>query len=385
MEDNLNINFYYDTITKLGPVPNGLSKYHVKGQFEETSLWDKPFDLNFVDNPSLVQPICNFYETLTHTNEVSLYTNKEFCKNLFYPIELSLKGINCNIPDSTLVNLRKGKLKLLLLAQTFQGYWELSLVKHIATVFANMQIPADNIFIVTSDVNNSYKELFYPFKSFSIDWWQIESQLIIKNKTEKYKNFMKQYPAELNFSTNEFDINNFNPELLFHTYSQYDTNHRKMLIERLKQNNLYDKGTVISEEDHIDYHKNSLFTILTPQFAPHKDSPYKSEINSIFTNLDMWKLIVIGKPFIVLGCQQTIKYLNKQGYFTSYNIINEKYDSYLDLDIRIDLICKELKRIVKSKEIIETIKSIAKVNQNKFLTKSFAPNFLNLFDKIRYG
>ena len=50
------------------------------------------------------------------------------------------------------------------------------------------------------------------------------------------------------------------------------------------------------------------------------------EINSLFINFEIWQLIAMGKPFIILGSWQLIKYLNREGYFTFYDIINEKYD-----------------------------------------------------------
>ena len=99
----------------------------------------------------------------------------------------------------------------------------------------------------------------------------------------------------------------------------------------------------------------------------------------------------MGKPFIALGCQQTIKYINKLGYFTFYDLINEKYDTYLDFDIRADLICHELNRIENNKNSLETktalktMRKFGKINRAKFLERSHMPLFLNLFDEIRYG
>ena len=112
-----------------------------------------------------------------------------------------------------------------------------------------------------------------------------------------------------------------------------------------------------------------------------------SEVNALFTNLELWQLIAMGKPFIVIGCQQTIKYLNQQGYFTFYDLINEKYDSYLDANIRIELVCKELARVYDNdnSDKLKIIKKAGEINRSKFLSRSHMPNFLNLFDEMRYG
>ena len=402
-----NINLYYDIITKDGPVPNGVSGYMI-----DKKVWPLPFgnqqSLVYAGGPkarsfdgdsfssyyssclidsghSLVSPICSFYDSVIKNNcDVDLLTHKNFCENLFYPLELS-SGINVSISDSTIKNLRKRKLKLLLLGQTVHGYVEMCRIKSIAEMFANVGVPSDNIFIVIGDVNNCYKELFKPFKSYSIDWWQIESKLIITNSTDKYKNFLQTEDPIL--PVTDYNIKNFNPKLLFHTYSSSNSWHRSNLIKTLKDNNLYNKGTVISKDDNIDYHANSIFTIITPPFSPHKEPKYMSEVNALFTNLELWQLIAMGKPFIVIGCQQTIKYLNQQGYFTFYDLINEKYDSYLDTNIRIELVCKELARVYDNdnSDKLKIIKKAGEINRSKFLSRSHMPNFLNLFDEMRYG
>ena len=72
----------------------------------------------------------------------------------------------------------------------------------------------------------------------------------------------------------------------------------------LESNDLYDHGTIIHKDDNIDFHKNSLVSILTPWAPNKKDRVYVSEVNSLFTDLDLWQILVMGKPFIVFGSQQ---------------------------------------------------------------------------------
>ena len=130
---------------------------------------------------------------------------------------------------------------------------------------------------------------------------------------------------------------------------------------------------------------------MTPWAPNKKDRVYVSEVNSLFTDLDLWQILVMGKPFIVFGSQQIMKYLNQQGYFTFFDLINEKYDTYVDPNIKADLICRELTRIKNNrntnevKDALKMLKKFAVVNRAKFLERSHMPMFLNLFDKIRYG
>ena len=384
------ISFYYDTVTAAGPVPNGASQYDIN-----IKKWPMPIH-NVLD--AQVQHVCSFYYAMLKNNcEVTLYTNNKFFfksdkfnKNIFYPIE-PCTGVNLEIPSNTLSYLRNGKIKLLLLGHLLQNSLEILRIKAMADNFRAIGILSENIIIVTSDVNNSYKEMLEPCRSYSIDWSQIESRLLINKKIDfgTYCSLLRdnRLSSETVLPVKEYDINTFDPTILFHTFSNHTSWHRDMLIHELKENNLYDKGTVISKNDNIEYHASSLFTIVTPRWAPSKDSAYISEVNALFTSLDIWQLLAMGKPFIVLGCQQTINYLNSQGYHTFYDLINEKYDSYLDMNIRINLICKELTRVKddNNSNILKTIKKLAERNKAKFLGQSHQLKFLKLFDEIRYG
>ena len=386
----MSINFYYDTITDDGPVPNGISNYYVN-----KDIWPYPFG-DETCRAGMAEVISSFYYTMQKNNcEMQLftgdYTSNPFAtikEDVFYPFEVSY-GINVNIPHNTLEHLRNGKMKVLILGQTLQGYNEVIRTRHVAEMFMRCQVPVENIIIVTADINNSYKELLHPYKSYCIDWWQIESRLIMNNNTQKYTNFFE--PINKIMPVKDFNIETFNPKLLYHTYAEFPQADNCLALHKsLESNDLYDHGTIINKNDNLDYHSNSLFTILTP-WAPNKHLTYMSEVNALFTNLSIWQLLVMGKPFIAFGCQQTMKYINKLGFFTFYDLINEKYDTYLDFDIRADLICHELTRIKNNKNMpetksaLKTMQKFGKINKAKFLERSHMPMFLNLFDEIRYG
>ena len=386
------INFYYDKITDVGPVPNGITSYYD----DNLDVWPLPFgDRSCID--SMVEVISSFFYSMQKNNvEISLFTGndifdpvKGFKEDIFYPFEVSY-GINVKIPHATLDYLRAGKMKVLLLGQTLQGYNEVIRLRHVAEMFMRCNVPIKNIIIVTADMNNSYQELLHPYKSYCIDWWQIEARLIINEDTVKYKNFFK--PINEPMPVLDFNMDKWNPKLLYHNFAQYpEALNCTELHTALEANDLYDHGTIIHKDDNINYHKNSLISILTPWAPNKKDKVYVSEVNSLFTDLDLWQILVMGKPFIVFGSQQIMKYLNQQGYFTFFDLINEKYDTYVDANIKADLICRELTRIKNNrntnevKDALKMLKKFAVVNRAKFLERSHMPMFLNLFDKIRYG
>lgn len=386
----MSINFYYDNITDDGPVPNGISSYYVNKK-----IWPYPFG-DESSKDGMVEVISNFYYSMVKNNcEIQLYTG-DYTSNpfstvkqdVFYPFEVSY-GINVNIPHKTLDYLRSGKMKVLVLGQTLFGHNEVIRLRHVAETFMRCEIPIENILIVTSDINNCYKEMLQPYKSYSIDWWQIQARLIINKDTQTYDNFFE--PINESFPVKDYDMETFNPKLLYHTYSEFpEQDNCSALYKALEENNLNEDGTILNKNDNMNYHTNSLFTILTP-WAPNKDKKYMSEINALVTDLNIWQFLVMGKPFIMFGCQQTMKYINSQGFFTFYDLINEKYDTYLDFNIRADLICHELTRIKNNystsevTDALNIMKKFGKINRAKFLERSHMPMFLKLFDEIRYG
>ena len=426
------INFYYDRITKEGPVPNGIGEY-----FIDKRKWPFPLGKSRFEPGSeqpIVKIISSFYYTMLQNDcNIELFTDGNICLNLFYPLEVDVRGINLNISGETLEYLQRGELKLLLLGLEFQGRQELLYVKDLADKFLSIGISYNNIFIVTSDLNNSYKKLLKPYKTYSLDWWQIESRLIICDKIckRKYTNFGYNYflGAPI-LPIKQFDLDKFKPKKLFYSVTKNTSIHRLSLISELIANNLDNEGiinyhpvdfeinykdpnlldlyrddeyvekkkkiiSILQEEginfnlkDDISYHKDSLFTIVTPRFAAHKNDQYMDEINSLFTNFEIWQLIAMGKPFIILGSCQLIKYLNREGYFTFYDIINEEYDTFLDFPKRAKLICDELIRIRDScdtEKKLEQVKEFTKVNREKYLGITHQVKFLKLFDEMRYG
>ena len=421
------INFYYDRIVDKQPIPNGITRFFVAKEF-----WPLPF--GEVSSHPLVKAISSFYYTMLQNGcNIELFTDENLCSDLFYPLEINDNGINLNIPEKTLLYLKNGKIKLLLLAPEFNGYARMLRLKIIAEDFARFGIPNNNIFIVTSDLNNSYKRLFQPYKLYSIDWWQIESRLIFIDKfcKIKYEKFNLNHLLDASMlPIKKFQIDEFMPKKLFCSVTNNTSIHRLTLISELIVNGLDKEGIInylpmdfeinykdpnlldvhrndeyveqkkkvisilqedgmnVDLKDNISYHKDSLFAIVTPRFAAHKNNQYMDEINSLFINFEIWQLIAMGKPFIILGSWQLIKYLNREGYFTFYDIINEKYDSFLDFPKRARLICDELIRIRDScdtEKKLEQIKEFTKVNREKYLGKTHQVKFLKLFDEIRYG
>jgi hypothetical protein len=174
------INLYYDKIIDNTPIPNGALNYTFTNDFRRLPIANS-------DNP--VMPITAFYNAMVSTGvTVSLYSGKETASNLFYPFELGL-GLSWDvpladhIPAKTLGRIKKGKMKLLILAPRiaydYRTLWKLRVqLDYLAT----SGVQRHQIFIVLGDLNQTYKRLFDNTNVYGFDWWQVHAQIAYKSR-----------------------------------------------------------------------------------------------------------------------------------------------------------------------------------------------------------
>jgi hypothetical protein len=72
--------------------------------------------------------------------------------------------------------------------------------------------------------------------------------------------------------------------------------------------------------------------------------------NSIFLSEKVFKPIIFGQPFILVGSPNTLSSLRDKGYKTFYPYINEDYDLITDNDMRMESIIKEIRRLSSMKD-----------------------------------
>ena len=103
----------------------------------------------------------------------------------------------------------------------------------------------------------------------------------------------------------------------------------------------------------------------------------------------IFKPIVAGKPFVVVGQHNILKSLKEQGFRTFHPIIDESYDDIENPQARMDAICCELERIntLPNNEFNQLISNCSDVIQynlqlvDKYWTEGFPENYkkLNIF------
>lgn len=401
------INFYYDKITKQGPVPNGLPSY-----VYNKSAFSYPYSIQ----PLLpVKPICDFWITsIRNEAEPVLYTKNQSVDNLFYPIEIKQRYSHLSlldlIPKKTLKRFLEGNLKPLFLAQSLKGLGQLDWAKKHIDAFINYGINPSNIKVVIGDVNNSYKRYFAPCSTFTFDWWQVEAQQLLRGNDDKYRAIQDRpagYLYKHNIPTQLFSLENKKDsihgvtlvsELILRNYKSNITSPIYNQKYDWSDSRIYDKF----RDEHKNYNKkqilesimskgincnleNAQVKILIQEHAGCYNEEYLDEVTSIYTDFELWQAIYNEQPLIVMGSYQIMRYLNQEGYFTWQELINENYDSILEFPQRAEQIVDNIERLSKLdiNAAVEKLKPFMKINKEKFLGKSHLARFINLYDRIR--
>jgi len=214
--------------------------------------------------------------------------------------------------------------------------------------------------------------------------------LISGNHQIPSKKYMFTYHPVSFFHSNwaqYHSISMFNPindKNLFLCYNRIPRLHRQILICELMKEDLFNKGIVsfrkitaennlIKESHRHDLLDQSLFLeTITPLYLDtnleqenpvlklnedHHSSTFLSlvtetlteyEVNKfspIFFSEKTWKPISIGQPFIILASKGHLEYLKNLGYKTFNNWWSEEYDALDNVDLKISLIVKEIKKL----------------------------------------
>lgn len=256
-------------------------------------------------------------------------------------------------------------------------------------------------------VNIPYKNVYYitgNLKGTEIAKQQnVKSNIISITTQETWNNV-------LNFGEDVVDFKPVDEKYLFLNYSRRPRFHRTFLLLKLFKENLQDSGlwsfnSLSSEpqtsellkldkdvEPYISYlYENSPFLIDIDNFndnitvhVPLKDYEQTfiniagetlSDESILFISEKTWKPMIVGSPFIINGNPGTLKYLKNEGFLTFNKWIDESYDDEPNLNVRLDKIVNELKKI-KSKSIEELIeirnemKPICQYNKNLMIERT---------------
>lgn len=370
--------------------PNGSSKsWYLRetGQFDYPKTWGiwNLFDIengNKVwDNEILKENILVNYgdkvnyvvkkdcENKKHLYLINVYDNNFFRKNK----EIGFKCIS----EEYLNDVRNGRCKIVLIHQ-FEGYSGMNIYNNDLEIIdewiKKSNLPDSGVHYIHGNLlvdevrkNRGLKFKCHPVSIF--DSW-VDYRLL-KNRIVDFEPVDEKY--------------------LLLSYNRNPRPHRIHLVYQLINNGLFEKGKISlgKFEPHDRYEELSKMTpieidrTLDINWAVNIELPdYSSTFISLVTETlidtsilfmseKIWKPIVAGHPFILLGNVNTLSYLKEQGYKTFDKWIDESYDLEPDHHKKIDLVIKELnkfknKSIAELKEIRNEMYEVCLYNRKKF-------------------
>jgi nucleoside-diphosphate-sugar epimerase len=339
----------------------------------ENKVWDnnvlmENILVNYGDNVNYIDK--TNMENKKHLYLINVYDNNFFNKNKNI-------GFKC-ISEKYLNDVREHRSKIVMIHQ-FEGY-------------SGMNIYNNDL----ETIDGWIKELNLPDSGINY----IHGNLLVDEVRKQRGLKFECHPISIFDSwvdyrllTNEIvDFEPIDKKYLLLSYNRNPRPHRIHLVNELIKNDLFDKGKISLGrfEPHGEYEELSKMTpieidrTLDINWAVNIEIPdYKSTFISLVTETlidtsilfmseKIWKPIVAGHPFIVLGNVNTLLYLKEQGYKTFDKWIDESYDLEPDHHKKIDMVIKELnklktKSIGELKEIRKEMYDVCLFNRKKFV------------------
>jgi len=290
------------------------------------------------------------------------------------------KGIT--LPNRVVLDAKKGLCKILI-HDVFEGrghnlYETRTLLEKIKDFY---NIPISSLGFLDSNYYTPHLQKLYQTKGFFFPYWEMHlfrSYIYNKNIDAQIENRLSQ---QLNFDlVCPYYIINLNRRLRPHRtlitlynsikwnekilWSYTDANSQKMSRlwgyledDKLQSINEYINSLpkivdVTSDVNDIDINLlqfRAYFNLVTETTFFDKDTLFVSE--------KVYKPMLFGQPFIVVGSPGILSLLKEQGYETFSPYINEDYDKIIDPAIRLKAIIKEIDRLcnMSEREIRETM------------------------------
>lgn len=303
-------------------------------------------------------------------------------------------GLNC-VSEQYIEHFKTGQSKLVFIC-TLEGYAGSEDNKDFETIQSwinSKGIPGENVYYITGNL--------------------ISPQVGIKKGITfnlipvcMFDSWMPLNIVDLN---NKVDFNPIDDKYLYLSYARQPRDQRIALGTRLLKNGLLDKGKVslgkfnyAPNYDYIDspeilkqlanltpieIDRTLHYNLAADLTLEDYEQTFISVINETLTSKDtlflsekIWKPLLVGHPFAVIGNVGTIKYLKNLGYKTFNKWWDESYDEEPDFLKRVDKVVDILNKLksYSTKElqgIKEEMQSILDYNKNHFI-KSL---------KIKYG
>ena len=373
--------------------PNGSSKswyLNETGVFDYPKMWgmwnlfniednNKPFGYDvIVENTTpkygneFVFKTKNEIVGKKHLYIINVFDNQFFKKNINV-------GFKC-ISDQYIKDIKNGKSKIIMIHQ-FEGYSASSSHNNdldiINSWITEMDLPNESVYYIHGNllVDEVRKEKGFKFNCIPIsifDSW-IDYR-IFKDEMVEFKPVDEQF--------------------LFLSYNRNPRYHRVYLVSELLRLDLLNKGRVsIGKFDNNETDSIKQLSKMSPLIidrtldinwagnieVPDHEATFMSIVTEtlidesvLFISEKIWKPIVVGHPFMILGNVGTLKYLKNLGFKTFEKWFNESYDNEIVHHKRVEMVVSEIdkfrdKTVDELKMIREEMREICTHNRDRFI------------------
>lgn len=309
-----------------------------------------------------------------------------------------IKGVV--LPNRVVLDAKRGLCKILI-HDVFEGrghnlYETRKLLEKIKDFY---NIPASSLGFLDSNYYTPYLQKIYQTKGFFFPYWE---KHLVQSYIYNNKNIDDQIENRLFNQLNldlacPYYIVNLNRRLRPHRtlvtlynsikwsdkilWSYTEANSQKMSRlwgyledEKIKSISTYINGLpkiidVASDVNDVDINIlqfRAYFNLVTETTFFEKDTLFVSE--------KVYKPILLGQPFVVVGNSGILSLLKEQGYETFSPYINEDYDKIIDPSIRLKAILKEIDRLCNMseheiKEIMYALHGVCVRNRRKIISR----------------
>jgi hypothetical protein len=307
-----------------------------------------------------------------HLYIINVYDNQFFKKN-------EEIGFKC-ISEQYINDIKNGKCKIVMIHQ-FEGYSASSSKNNdldiVDSWISEMDLPHESVYYIHGNllVDEVRKEKGFKFNCVPIsifDSW-IDYR-VFKDEMVEFK------PVDNGF--------------LFLSYNRNPRYHRVYLVSEFLRQGLLNKGRVsIGKFDSDETESIKLLSEMSPLIIdrtldinwagnlelPDHEATFMSIVTEtlidesvLFISEKIWKPIVVGHPFMILGNVGTLKYIKDLGFKTFDKWFDESYDNETIHHKRVDMVVSEINRyrdksIDELKAIREEMRETCVYNRNRFL------------------
>lgn len=306
------------------------------------------------------------------------------------------------LPERVVLDARQGFCKILL-HDVFEGHghnlYEIKELLEKISLFYN--IPIESIGFLDSNYYTPKLQESYSSKGFFFPYWEghlarsyffnLDNQfdkLIEDRLYQQSTNLLccPYYFINLNRRLRPhrtlitlYNYLNWNEKVLW-SYTEPNTVRMNRLWSYLEDDKLknisgyinslpkiLDTNSDVNDTDINDMQFNAYINLVTETTFFNKDTLFVSE--------KVYKPILLGQPFIVLGSPGTLSLLKSQGYETFSPYINEEYDNIVDPCARLVAVIKEIDRLCNKseqeiKQIVTLLHGVCVRNRRKIIART---------------